>query len=43
MSFTIGVYLNGLLRGKGEGTSKQAGQVAAAEEALKHYLPKESV
>jgi ribonuclease-3 len=42
-SFTIGVYVNGVLRGKGEGPSKQAGQVAAAEEALKHYLPKESV
>jgi ribonuclease-3 len=42
-SFTIGVYVNGVLRGKGEGPSKQAGQVAAAEEALKFYLPKETV
>jgi ribonuclease-3 len=42
-SFTIGVYVNGVLRGKGEGPSKQAGQVAAAEEALTYYLPKETV
>lgn len=36
-TFTVGVYVNGKLRGKGEGPSKQAGQQKAAEEALKHY------
>lgn len=32
--FTVGVYVNGKLRGKGTGPSKQTGQVAAAEQAL---------
>ena len=36
-TFTIGVYVDGKLRGKGTGPSKQAGQVAAAEAALKSY------
>lgn len=35
--FTIGVYVNGKLKGQGVGPSKQTGQVAAAEDALKHY------
>lgn len=35
--FTVGVYVGGKLLGKGNGPSKQAGQVAAAEEALKQY------
>ncbi len=35
--FTIGVYVNGVLRGKGDGPSKQSAQQAAAEEALKYY------
>lgn len=33
--FTIGVFVNGQLRGKGKGPSKQIGQVQAAEKALK--------
>ncbi len=37
--FTIGVVINGKIMGKGVGPSKQAGQVAAAEEALKRYQP----
>ena len=37
--FTIGVMINGKLQGKGVGPSKQAGQVAAAEAALKLYQP----
>lgn len=36
-TFTVGVYVNGELKGKGTGPSKQAGQVGAAEEALKRY------
>lgn len=36
-TFTVGVYVNGELRGQGVGPSKQAGQVAAAEAALRHY------
>ena len=32
--FTVGVYVNGELKGKGTGPSKQTGQVAAAQEAL---------
>lgn len=36
-TFTIGVFVNGTLKGKGVGPSKQAGQQKAAEEALKHY------
>lgn len=35
--FVMGVYVNKELRGQGEGTSKQAAQQQAAEEALKHY------
>ena len=35
--FTVGVFVDGKLRGKGEGPSKQAGQVAAAAAALKFY------
>lgn len=35
--FTVGVYVNGDLKGKGQGPSKQAGQVAAAEAALLAY------
>ena len=36
-TFTIGVFVNGELKGKGIGPSKQTGQVAAAEAALKLY------
>lgn len=36
-TFTIGVFVDGKLKGKGQGPSKQAGQVAAAESALKEY------
>jgi ribonuclease-3 len=39
--FTVGVFVDGELKGKGVGPSKQAGQVAAAEEALKQYLDKQ--
>jgi len=35
--FTIGVMINGKIMGQGAGPSKQAGQVAAAEAALKVY------
>lgn len=35
--FTVGVYVNGDLKGQGTGPSKQTGQVAAAEAALKSY------
>ncbi len=35
--FTVGVFVNGELKGKGSGPSKQTGQVAAAETALKSY------
>ncbi|MGH7142055.1 MAG: ribonuclease III [Candidatus Saccharimonadales bacterium] len=35
--FTIGVFINGELCGKGTGPSKQAGQQQAAEIALSHY------
>lgn len=35
--FTIGVFVDGKLKGKGTGPSKQTGQVAAAEAALKTY------
>ena len=38
--FTIGVFVNGVLRGKGEGPSKQVGQQQAASEALEHYRTK---
>lgn len=35
--FTVGVFVNGELKGKGSGPSKQMGQVAAAEAALLTY------
>lgn len=35
--FTVGVFVNGELKGKGSGPSKQNGQVAAAEAALEKY------
>jgi ribonuclease-3 len=35
--FTVGVYVNGVLKGQGSGPSKQAGQQKAAEAALKTY------
>jgi len=37
--FTVGVYVNGVLKGQGSGPSKQAGQQKAAEVALKTYQP----
>lgn len=36
-TFTIGVLVNGVLRGQGKGPSKQIGQQEAAQEALKYY------
>jgi ribonuclease-3 len=36
-TFMVGVYVDGKLRGKGEGPSKQMAQVAAAEKALKKH------
>jgi ribonuclease-3 len=36
-TFTVGVYVGGKLKGKGEGPSKQAAQQKAAEAALRHY------
>lgn len=36
-TFTIGVFVNGTLKGRGTGPSKQAGQQKAAEAALKTY------
>ena len=36
-TFTIGVFVNGALKGKGTGPSKQAGQQKAAEAALERY------
>lgn len=35
--FTVGVYVNGKLKGKGTGPSKQNAQQEAADAALKHY------
>jgi ribonuclease-3 len=35
--FTIGVFVNNILRGKGDGPSKQIGQQKAAEKALTYY------
>lgn len=35
--FTVGVFVGEVLKGKGSGSSKQAGQVKAAENALKVY------
>jgi len=43
--FTVGVFINGDLRGEGTGPSKQAGQQQAAEQALAYYhvaVPKKS-
>lgn len=37
--FTVGVYVDGELRGQGEGTSKQTAQQKAAEHALKVIEP----
>lgn len=39
--FTVGVYVSDEKRGEGEGASKQAAQVMAATQALKHYLKEE--
>lgn len=36
-TFTVGVFVNSQLKGKGVGPSKQAGQQKAAEAALEHY------
>lgn len=36
-TFKVGVFVNGKLRGQGEGPSKQTGQQKAAEEALNYY------
>lgn len=36
-TFTVGVFVNGELRGQGVGPSKQAGQQKAAEAALQNY------
>ena len=36
-NFTVGVFVDGKLKGQGSGPSKQAGQVAAAEAALESY------
>lgn len=36
-TFTVGVFVNGVLKGRGTGPSKQAGQQKAAEAALTHY------
>lgn len=36
-AFTIGVFVNGHLKGRGKGPSKQAGQIAAAQAALSKY------
>jgi ribonuclease-3 len=36
-TFSVGVYVNGKLRGQGDGPSKQAGQQKAAEVALAYY------
>ncbi len=38
--FTLGVFIGGQLRGSGSGSSKQAAQQKAAEEALKYYESK---
>ncbi|MGF7228690.1 MAG: ribonuclease III [Candidatus Saccharibacteria bacterium] len=35
--FSVGVFVNGVLKGNGTGPSKQAGQQKAAEAALEHY------
>lgn len=38
--FTVGVFINGELRGSGFGPSKQIGQQKSAEQALAHYRTK---
>ena len=38
--FTVGVFVGGKLKGRGEGHSKQTGQQQAAEKALAYYKPK---
>lgn len=38
--FTVGIYVDGKLKGQGSGPSKQAGQQMAAEAALKNYSGK---
>lgn len=35
--FTVGVFVDGKVKGQGQGPSKQAAQVAAADSALKKY------
>ncbi|MFO0920156.1 MAG: ribonuclease III [Candidatus Saccharimonadales bacterium] len=35
--FTVGVFVDGKLKGKGQGPSKQMAQVSAATAALEHY------
>ncbi|MEX2006900.1 MAG: ribonuclease III [Candidatus Saccharimonadales bacterium] len=40
-TFVVGIFINEELRGEGEGPSKQAAQVLAAAQALKHYLKAE--
>lgn len=42
-TFTVGVFVNGQLKGQGTGSSKQIGQQNAAEEALKLYKPAQTV
>lgn len=42
-TFTVGVFVNSTLRGKGSGPSKQMAQVAAAENALKKSKPAKQV
>jgi ribonuclease-3 len=39
--FTVGVYIDSILRGQGEGPSKQVAQQQAADDALKYYADKE--
>ncbi len=41
--FTIGVFVNNVLRGKGEGPSKQVGQQQAAAEALLYYKQQKQI
>jgi len=41
-TFTVGVYVKGILRGQGVGPSKQAGQQKAAEAALEFYTTTET-
>jgi ribonuclease III len=41
--FTVGVFINSELRGKGTGPSKQIGQQKAAETALLHYSKQQPV